>query len=213
MVGSWEMSGSPKVLVAILTRGIVSVKWAIHLRELQLPDGSEIRFYSGMPFDHARNTAVAGALQNRFDYLLFLDDDVLTPPDVFNLLERHNQPIVSGLYYRRNEPVVPVALVKSNGSYVWASVELNKFYEVDMVGAGCLLIRRDVLTRLSYPWFNWSVHDKSDSTLKCSEDFYFCDKARENGYNIFLDTSVNCKHIGFGYSGSDTGSGLKPLEG
>ena len=108
-MGSWEFK-PPEVLVAILTREFVTAAWAESYRYLQLPLNSRTSMLSGMPFDHGRNTACLAALEHKFTWLMFLDDDVMPPADVFPRLAAHGKDICSGLYYRRQEPIVPVML-------------------------------------------------------------------------------------------------------
>lgn len=212
MPGSWEYE-RPSVLVAILTRGVVPIKWAISFRDMQIPHTGKPVFLSGMPFDHARNVAVETALSQNFTHLLFLDDDVMPPPDVYYRLAAHNLDIVSGLYHRRQNPIVPVALKSNgNGGYEWVTTyDKGSLIDVDLVGAGCLLIHRMVLERMSKPWFDWLIdRDDVPAGERVSEDFAFCIKAKKMGLSIKLDTSVECAHAGYGYSDSDRY--LKPLE-
>jgi hypothetical protein len=206
MAGAWEL---PRVLVAILTREIVTTKWASGFRNLHLPEKSDVVFLSGMPFDHARNHAVQLALDHGFTHLFFLDDDVIPPPDAISRLTIQGAPITSGLYYRRAAPLLPVALYETEqgpahivefpGDLIWA----------DLVGAGCLLIETDVLRKIPAPWFQWTIdrHDLPESQ-RCSEDFYFCRRAREYGFKIVVNSTVRCQHVGL--SSSLDGS-LSPL--
>ncbi|GAI93114.1 unnamed protein product, partial [marine sediment metagenome] len=53
-------------------------------------------------------------------------------------------------------------------------------------GAGFLLVKREVFEKLPYPWFSFE---------KGGEDLYFCDKARENGFEIWADMSVLLGHL------------------
>lgn len=212
MPGAWERE-QPSVLVSILTRGVVPTKWAAHFRNMLLPATGQTNFISGMPFDHARNTAVETVLKHKFQWLLFIDDDVLFPADVFFRLSRHNLDIVSGLYFRRNEPLFPVMLKTDGTQSSWVTkFTPNSVLEVDMVGAGCLLINRKVLESIQKPWFEW-LCDKDDLPQyeKVSEDFAFCRKAKRSGFKIHVDTSVECMHAGYGRT--DTNGTFKPLEG
>lgn len=211
MPGAWEYE-RPAVLVAILTRGIVPTKWASSLRMLQLPATSDITILSGMPFDHARNVAVQQALDGNFNHIMFLDDDVMPPPDAYHKLSSYGYDIISGLYHRRQNPIYPVAMIKTDKGYGWVS-EYTKgsVIEVDLVGAGCLLIHRTVLEKMKKPWFEWLIdRDDLKEGEKVSEDFDFCIKAKKLGYRIIIDTSVECKHAGYGYTDSDRN--MKPLE-
>lgn len=202
MPGAWEQT-PPQVLVAVLAgRDAVATKWAIHYRSMQLPPSSDIHFLSGMPFDHARNTACDSALKLGFQWLFFLDDDVLIPPDTIPKLVSRGKDIISGLYYRRVPPIMPVALIDTRPKPTFiGSFNAGDVFEVDLVGAGCLLIHRRVLESMKWPWFEWRL-DRFDlpEDKKCSEDFAFCRDAKAKGHKIWLDTSVQCQHVGYGRS-------------
>jgi GT2 family glycosyltransferase len=169
-----------------------------------------------MPYDHARNTGCLKLLELGWEWLFFLDDDVIPPPDAIIKLMSHKKPIVSGLYYRRYEPLAPVMLRDSENGPQWIQ-EFNApdLLEVDYVGAGCLLIHRDVIKQLPplsnrCQWFEWRC-DRTDlpHLEKTSEDFTFCKHARNHGFKIYVDTSVQCRHAGLGQR--EIG-GFKPLE-
>ena len=112
MAGSWEIKAARQVLCAILTREMTSMAWSMGFKRLIVPgNGDNIVPLAGMPFDHARNMACEQTLSGGFDWLFFLDDDVITPPDAILRLIAHNKPIVSGVYYRRSPPIgLPVIM-------------------------------------------------------------------------------------------------------
>lgn len=211
MSGAWEQP-RPSVLLAILTREIVTTKWAIGFRNLWLPEHSGVVFKSGAPFDVARNAACEDMLRGGYEWLLFYDDDVIAPGDLFHRLTRHNKDIVSGLYYRRQEPICPVAMTFQNGQPTWLTrwSPPECLLEVDLVGAGCLLIHRRVIERMSTPWFVWEIGKEDPAVPKTrsamSEDFTFCLRAKEAGFKIHLDTSIRCQHVGIGQSDSNDGN-------
>lgn len=209
MSGAWEQA-RPSVLLAILTREMVTTKWAAGFRNLALPPHSGLVFKSGAPFDVARNAACADMLEHNFEWLMFLDDDVIPPGDAYARLVRHGKDVVSGLYYRRNEPLTPCAMTIQDGKATWLT-NWNPpecLLEVDLVGAGCLLIHRRVLERMRKPWFVWEIGKEEESSVPktrgaMSEDFTFCLGAKAAGFKIHLDTSIRCEHVGIGQSGSD----------
>jgi len=170
-----------------------------------------------MPFDHARNVGCMKLLELGWEWLFFLDDDTIPPPDAIIRLMNHKLPIVSGLYYRRNNPIVPVMLKNVPEGRKWITeFQAPSLVEVDYVGSGCLLIHRDVLTSLPAlseyrRWFDWRV-DRIDLPEKerMSEDFVFMDNARKHGYKIYVDTGVQCKHCGL--SQSVIPGKIEPLE-
>lgn len=208
MSGAWERE-TPSVLLAILTREIVATKWAMGLRNLALPGLSGVSFRSGAPFDVMRNSACTDALAGGFQWLMFLDDDVIPPADAVSRLMRHHQDIVSGLYFRRQEPICPVAMkIDAEGKSQWVTTwsPPECILEIDLVGAGCLLIHRRVLERVPPPWFDWEIGKEPAAPRgrgAMSEDFVFCMNAKRAGFKVMLDTSIRCEHVGLGQSSSD----------
>jgi len=194
MAGAWEIPG-PGVLVGILTREFVHPQWATAYRNLQLPPNSIIPWYTGMPFDHARNNACQDMLNGGYGWVFFLDDDTVPPPDAVLRLQAHNLDIVSGLYYRRHQGLQP-CMQGVNGGWI-TDVPFGKLLEVGTVGAGCMLIRRNVFEKMKKPWFEW-LCDREDlpENVRWSEDFNFCVKARAAGFKVIVDTTIQCKHLG-----------------
>lgn len=199
MAGAWEIQqqNQPQVLVATLTRELVTAAWAGGFRNLIVP--GSFTFLSGMPFDMARNTACKKLIEVGWEWLFFLDDDTIPPPDAIIRLMKHQQPIVSGLYYRRNNPICPVMLrdVPGGGRQWITEYPKDSLIQVDFVGSGCMLIHRSVLDKVPYPWFDWRV-DRYDlpENERMSEDFAFCLEARKVGYKVIVDTLIICRHAG-----------------
>ena len=202
MAGAWELMQDKQVLVGILHVDTTCMAWSLGLRNLQIP--GRICPVAGMPYDMARNTICDIALREGYRYVFMMDSDVIPPNDAILRLIRHNKPIISGVYHRRSPPVgIPV--MQKGGQWV-TSYPANAIIEVDVVGAGCLLIRRDVLEKLppirpGHRWFDWKVNYNGlpgQNRPGMSEDFEFCYQCRQNGIPILVDTSVQARHIGLG---------------
>lgn len=188
------------VTVGVLTRGVVSTEWAFSFRKLRLPEGAEFVKIPGLPFDHARNEISKKSLTNGSDWTFFIDDDVIVPQDAFLQMTAWNKPIVSGLYYKRQGKIVPTAY-REAASGPAPIPSANAPGLVDFVGGGCLLIHRQVLEKVKFPWFKWTQNDESLKPQdRLGEDFNFCRKARQAGFEILLDTTVKCRHVGEGWS-------------
>lgn len=128
---------------------------------------------------------------NKFTHLLWLDDDHVFNPDMLVYLARHDLECVSALYYGRTGRILPVAYVKDNDPDKYKHYPLievpETLVEVDAVGFGALLMRREMLKRVEYPYFMFE---------NCGEDIYFCANAKEAGAKIHLDGSYRLGHIG-----------------
>ena len=214
MSGAWEQS--PSVLTAVLHTEMTTMAWSLGLRKL-LPLDMPILPVTGRPYDMGRNFMCQQMLDHGFDWLFMLDSDVIPPPDAILRLMSHNLPLVSGVYHRRSPPHgLPVMC--RNGKFM-ESYPANSLIEVDVVGAGCLLIRRDLLEAMKpidpvrgKHWFDWRV-DMAHMLPPgegLSEDFAFnLHVRRQLGVKIIVDTGVQAKHVGLSeaYFG-----GLKPCE-
>lgn len=130
-------------------------------------------------------------------HILFWDDDILPPADGLMRLLEDNAPIVSGFYTTRYAPCQPVAYKRFPGKghkYQPIAPSNPGVFPVDGVGAGFLLIAREVFAHLSRPYFQFVCGRPMGENL--SEDFYFCEKAVKAGYTILCDARVSCGHVG-----------------
>ncbi|MFA7287302.1 MAG: hypothetical protein WC055_00335 [Melioribacteraceae bacterium] len=145
--------------------------------------------------DDMRNAAINSVLKDgSFSHILFLDTDHFHHPDTIPKLLSHNKHIVSGLSFRRSEPYDPIMFVKDYKKFKniteWKDGEL---LEVDVIGAASLLVDVEVFNRMKAPYFEMN-YPYMDGVI--SEDFAFCLKAQELGYEVYCDTSCTNDHIG-----------------
>jgi hypothetical protein len=203
---SWESKAQNRVATYVLHVEHVPFNWAINLRRLRIP-GPEPRGICALPFDHARNEAVRHFLSTDCEYLFFLDSDVLPPADAVERLLRWNRPFITGMYCRRSPPhSVPVMMI----DHQWVT-DLPKdprapLKEVELVGAGCMLIHRTVFEALTKhphrpgkPWFDWrsDLHGIVPPGEALSEDYSFCFAVRKHlKVPVLVDTSIRCLHVG-----------------
>jgi len=194
---------TPDVAIAVPHTGSVSMRWAVRLSELEMPPHTIVTKSTGA-IDLAREKTVEDALRTDPDWILFMDSDVVPPRDVFQRLARHGVDIVSGLYYMDNPDGVHPAMwrLDEEESPAISGYDREGLVNVDAVGFGCLLVSREVIDTLERPWFRWTKgYDDHPWDLQhqgekpgISEDFYFCHKAQEAGYDIYVDTTVKCMH-------------------
>ncbi len=65
--------------------------------------------------------------------------------------------------------------------------------EVDSVGSAAVMIHREVLEKLEFPWFQFQY--KKSREILITEDHYFCVKAKQAGFSVWCDTSMPCAHF------------------
>lgn len=174
----------------------------------------------------ARNEIVDTFLSQRFSHwLLFLDNDVVFPPEtietLLSLADPVNVPILGGLYLTplNRDPDNPHAMEylptwTHDAGWERAPVLAVDFDEPLMplhtCGMGCTLIHRSVLETMRDahddrdPW-KWYDHDLREAGKKrddgekrfdrCGEDITFCCRARDLGFTIWGTPKVRCGHI------------------
>ena len=57
--------------------------------------------------------------------------------------------------------------------------------------AGMLMIRMSVFDKLEQPYFNYDAFLSPEGGSVGSEDYYFCDRARDKGIKIWMDTDLS----------------------
>lgn len=138
-----------------------------------------------------------------FDYILCLDSDIgFSSAHVLQLLA-HKKPIISGLYPHKTKSGCGVAGFLNEFGGIDRHIDFNHSYgadKIDWVGAGFLLLERDILERLEYPWFRselvrFTDEDGNVHQQQTAEDIGFCLNARRQGIDIWLDCDCKLQHV------------------
>ena len=145
-----------------------------------------------------RNQLVKAALENDCSHLLFLDIDHYHNPETMTRLLSHNKPIVAGLSFMRTEPYEPAMFRGQINSYKTVTEwEKNSLIEVDTVGCAAMLVQTEVFKKIGEPYFQFMKNPNPDIPYDIGEDVCFCNKAKEFGYKIYVDTALPNKHMGY----------------
>jgi len=150
--------------------------------------------YQGL--DVIRNNLVKGAKNLNCTHILFLDIDHRHHPETIPKLLSHNLPVVSGLSYMRREDFDPCMFRGMiNGYHPVKEWEENSLIEVDSVGAACLLLDMKVFDNIEPPYFAFMANPDPGIPFGIGEDVFLCNKLKQAGYKIYVDTSCPNKHL------------------
>lgn len=161
----------------------------------------------------ARNSLTREFLESDCTHLLFIDCDLLFSTDHIKRIMSHDDPIVGGLYCKKQEGPVQLVL---NGSLTPTQERPDHLLEVRYIGTGFLRIAREVFEKMierygeelryqcdhdrnitEYDFWQMGVYKYPDGTRRwLSEDWYFCQRALDLGYKVYADLGVTLKHSG-----------------
>ena len=154
------------------------------------------------------------------DYLFTLDDDIEIPPNTIVKLTREDKPIIGGFYRIKDKQRGDAAIRHLTGSDSIRSIlAYDKVAQVKYVSAGCMMIRRDVIETMIQAYPELQYRNNMSATPRwalyqpyiygqeyLSEDWAFCQRARDIGFDVWADGSIKCGHYGetlFEFDSSD----------
>jgi len=155
----------------------------------------------------ALNGIVREAHRWKAEKIIFMDIDQTFPVDAIPRLLSHNLPVVSGVTHIKTYPFSPIAGwlkdghgVNKNGKiwkYDYVPFEETEDYliEVDFTSVGCLLVDMEVFNKIYFPCFKEEWNEERGDRER-GHDIIFCESVRNAGYQVYLDTLVQCGHLG-----------------
>ena len=157
-----------------------------------------------------KNSIINYAIENDYDYLLFVDSDLVLHPNMLEFLKGANKDIISEIFWSQwhierpfepnvwlfNEYDLVPKLLGENLSEKEMDIRRNKFlnqlqipglYEVGGLGACTLISRTALAAGVNFkPIKNLIIH---------GEDRFFCIRAAVLGIDLFVDTHFPAYHI------------------
>lgn len=192
------------------------------LRELERRGYPVSRVYGYKQIDLARNQMASDALAAGCEETVWIDADTGFHPDTIEQLRSHDLPIICGIYPKKNKRELAIHAFPGATEIVFGKG--GGLIEVLYGPTGFLRVRREVYETLRrrlalpdcladtgrtlVPYFAPLIRADGDAQWYLADDFAFCERARQCGYQIMADTTIRLWHIGsrqFGWedAGSD----------
>jgi GT2 family glycosyltransferase len=196
-----------RVAICIPARGQMEVTTAFDLTMMSAymagKKNIDLNVYTSqgtLIFDQ-RNSLVRTAVEEKCDYILFIDADMRFPKTTLERLLAHNKDIIGVNATTRMMPPKPTARniqINEDGSVDWLEVFSNKekgIGKVDAIGCGVMLIKTSCLKNIPQPYFYFEQLLKGKLL---GEDIYFCIKAKDAGIDTWVDhdLSMEIGHVG-----------------
>ena len=169
---------------------------SLNIRVIRLPYIEKMRERVVESHNKLRETA----LNENFDYLLILDQDIIPEKDVIEKLITNKKDAISALYFgNHNLPdgenkIMPFAWAFLEKKDFWGSVrylredEINNniILKIAFAGMGCVLLGRKILEKIKFRY---------DNSIEAWDDRWLGYDIHEKGFEFFLDPNVICKHL------------------
>ncbi len=130
-------------------------------------------------------------------HILFIDYDVLPRPNTLKKLLAHDKDIISGAYPMYQSKKIewclsmddPFRAIQFDDDIMWQS---NPF-KAKIISNGLMLVKVEVFENLKKPFWKTLFTDDVTSRI-LGADLYFFRKAREAGYDLWVDPKIKCEH-------------------
>ena len=139
-----------------------------------------------------------------YDYILWLDDDIVFTPEDFEKLYKEDKDVISGLYLMANGSQYAAVEVwdeeyfQDNGTFQFLNKQDIKSrllpFTVEYVGFGFLLFKKGVFEQLKYPWFEPTYLQIKDCQDFSMEDVTLCLKLKKKRIDVYVHPEVVVGH-------------------
>ena len=197
-----------KIMVAVPTREYIDVDSEKCIRKLERDMWLnkefqvDVELMPGTVIHDLRFSIAEMAIKGKYDYILWIDSDmVFTSSVLYDLLEA-DKDIVSAVCFMRRAPYEPCIYSKLRMGATLEDDQIEKYidypdgvFEIEACGmAMCLMkviVLEDIITKTGQPFFPV----KSDHRT-LGEDLSFCYNARKSGHKIWATSKPVVGHIG-----------------
>jgi hypothetical protein len=168
-----------RIVIGIPTTGLVRFEWVVARFGQIIPcNWSHAECHEWLRSDspigfavaEARNVIVDKFVKSKGEWLLFIDHDVILPPDAFVKINQYmidrTAPVIAGLYFAKASPPEPL-LYRGRGNGYFGDFSLNQKVWVDGIPMGCTLIHRSLLE----PMWNDAPEYRAQNTVNVRRVF------------------------------------------
>lgn len=196
-----------KTLIAIPCMDTVHTQFMQSVLSMRKTGDVDFSCSSSSLIYDARNGLVTQAIQGGYDRIMWLDSDMVFPPDTMERLAAdldEGYQFVSGIYYKRRPPFHPVIYKTAGfGKNPKDETELipiaeefleypeDSVFPVQGCGFGCCMM--DVtMAKLMVVKYGLLF----SPLLGFGEDLSFCIRATQQGMQLYCDSRIKAAHIG-----------------
>lgn len=203
-----------RIMIGITTAETVCNETMESIYNMDIPKDVEtdLKIIHSYQVDKGRNDLALIAMNGKYDYIFFVDSDVILPKFALTKLYEANVDVINGTYPRKQlvtltspNPFTTLYRHSDRNRTIYcpyfmpqSELPLEGVVPVDCAGLGCTLIKMDLFKTLPYPWFVY-VNEKSaekDGPYCIGEDMFFYRSCIRKGIQPYAEGSVRCGHVG-----------------
>lgn len=161
----------------------------------------------GASVEHAKKIAYEKFLESDCTHFFNVDADIFffdIGSNPIDILVGCSKEVVGGIYSYKKQPCSPTHrtldlqdIYERDGKFPkdYKFVIPNELHEVRWLSGGCMMIKREVIERLTKKFLvpNLPMIYREEYL---SEDFAFCERARNLGYKIYAEPTIKLGHMG-----------------
>lgn len=186
----------PQLLIAIPSIGLVRMEFLMAMianrGAMHIGMPCSYGYTIGRPYPQCHEELADIAVNQDFKYILFVEDDILLPPNAILKLVKADKDVITGIYWDRRTGDDSHILVSKNYGELLDLDKEEEIFEIDNAGIGCVLIKTEVLRNIAKPWFDVGV---IDDIVTSTSDVWFYHKLKKAGYKAYAHKGVQCGHI------------------
>jgi glycosyltransferase involved in cell wall biosynthesis len=205
-----DINPQTKILICVINnKGFLPERFVKSLISLfmttkrQLPN-TDLKFIRACQVNNMRNMAITCAIEEKFDYVVQLDDDHFYPEYFILKLLSHKKDFVTGCTRQRVHPFFPTQFkeykipIKTVDNMVFSKGE-DKIEKIGCSGPVGMLIKVSAVKDFTYPYYDIDYSPRINGIpAPIGGDFYFCKKIIDSGNELYLDHSLDFPHFIFG---------------
>ncbi len=161
---------------------------------------------------YCRNVLREKAINEKYDFFLNIDQDVIPPKDIIERFLQHKKRVITGIYFNyknfapkklgsregmRYGKLFPTVWRFTNKKEVIRQLReeelTGELLQIASCGSGCLFIHNSVLKKINFHYSK--KHDIPEKNYFVFDDAFFCKDLMELKIPIYADTSMVCKHL------------------
>lgn len=196
-----------RVLICIPTIDKVDASFFRSVLGMRYNDGNDYSFTmrSNSLIYFARGDMATEAINGKYDWMVSLDSDMVMEPDTVMRLvaSAQGKDFVTGLYFKRRLPTMPLILRALDWyeheqmgpqevAETYEDYPRDDVFRIAGCGFGCCVARVEMIKEMAirYRMNPWTP------LPRLSEDYSFCFRAKQMGYEMWCDSRIRPGHAG-----------------